>query len=184
MTIEQTTDTPRGMRIAAAWLDQIRAATHHARPDQADTDRIVKECYRERPCNDCGAPIGTPHIGDCDVARCLHNGRQRFQCDGGTCDADCDSGDFYSRAHHNTFHANGPHDDCGADIWDGVWPGTEECVQLGWYSYFVGQNDISWVPCGPEHPAATPDLNRLGFSTTWDRERQRWVAPDKAEAGR
>ena len=177
-----TTDMPRGLRIAAAWLDQIRAASYGIPPYQPTIDRVVSMCHSSEPCNDCGAPVGTAHREDCDVARCLHNGRQRIQCDGGICDEDCDTTDPYGRAQHEAFHGEGPHE-CGLELWDGVWPGYEECVELGLYCFFPGLG-VGYIPCGPEHPEAMPDLNRLPRATVWDRDRQRRVARDgKAEQG-
>lgn len=172
------TDMPRGRRIAAAWLDQIRAAVCDIPPDQTTVDRVVSWCYRALPCTDCGTPLGAEHLDGCDVARCLHNGLQRIQCDGGECDEDCENTTVgYGRAYHDDYHGeDGPHD-CGREIWDGVWPGTEECIELGWFCHFVGPG-LGYIPCGPENPSAMADLNRLLSRATWDRDRQRWVAPD------
>lgn len=64
-----------------------------------------------------------------------------------------------------------PDHDCGEDIWTGVWPGKEDAAALGWYSYL----GPPWIRCGPDHPEATPDLNRLMIEGRWDRKAKRWV---------
>jgi hypothetical protein len=72
-------------------------------PSQELLDALLKEAGSEkRSCPDCAAPIGSKHIGGCDVARCLKCGGQRLSCD-----CEDDEGD--------------------GDIWDGYWPGTKEC---------------------------------------------------------
>jgi hypothetical protein len=110
-------------------------------------------------CGDCGVQPGQPHDDGCDVARCLATGGQRLSCGG------CDNEPPY--AGH----------DCGADVWTGLWPGAAECVEYGRYSYFVPNQ--GWLPCGPDHPGARPDLNRLVVCCDWDREARRWVRRDE-----
>ena len=140
------TDTavlPRGLRVAEAWLGQIRATG--AEPDPANTERIRHWCHDPGPCNDCGAAHGHAHEDGCDVARCLFTGMQRLAC--------------YGRH------------DCGRDVWDGCWPGIQEAVEFGWYSYF----EPPWRACGPEHPQGAPDLNRINpLHCEWDRAARRW----------
>lgn len=142
-------EQPRGLRVAAMWLDQVRATDTYI--DQATVDRITAHCYWNRPCSDCGAQLGHAHTPGCDVARCLHTGGQRIQCN--------------DRDH-----------DCGTHAWDGVWPGTEEAVEYGFYSYF----DNGWHMCGPEHPQASPNLNLLHTGMArWDRDQRRWLIEPK-----
>jgi hypothetical protein len=137
------TIVPRGITIADRWLDQIRATG--TEPDPDTTQRIYDECHWNRPCQDCGAQLGTAHEYGCDVARCPRTGTQQLACD---------------RLH-----------ECGADIWDGVWPGTSAAVEYGWYSHL----DHGWQPCGPEHPQAVPDLNRVPLECDWNPQRKAWV---------
>lgn len=101
-----------------------------------------------RPCGDCAVPPGSMHEDGCDVARCAFNGYQRLQCD----------------------H---PGDACNT-VWTGLWPGTEECIEYGWYTRWT---DHGWESCTKDAEGAQPDLNRLGnpFLTVWDRDRQRFV---------
>lgn len=169
---------PRGLRVAAAWLDQIRQATG-AEPDPATIARITADCHRDRPCRDCAAPIGQSHEHGCDVERCMYTGTQWIGC-GGWTDAhgsplcDCDDAENYD-ADGYTIHVCGlsPHD-CGSQVWDGVWPGVEECVEYGLYCWF--EPGVGFHGCGPEHPQASPDLNTInGGLSRWDRGRGRFV---------
>ncbi len=128
------------------------------------------------PCRDCGAPIGQPHQDGCDIARCLWTGIQRIQCAGGLTAEVCkvlheaDRGDLADELAE--YHGlDDPDHDCGNDIWTGVWPGVAEAEEYGWYSYF----GPPWVQCGPDHPEATADLNRIHMECDWDRECGRWV---------
>lgn len=93
-----------------------------------------------RSCGDCGAMPGEVHQDGCDVARCLTAGIQRLQC--------CED------------------HDCGTETWSGAWPGEADCEVLGWHSYFIPYK--GWLRCGPGHPEAGPDLNRLAMETEWD----------------
>lgn len=172
------TDTlPRGLRIADQWLAQIKAATERE-PDTATIERIGALCYRNRPCNDCGAALGQPHDHGCDVERCQYTGSQRIGCGGYTDEhgralCECDDLEQYD-ADGYTVHTCGqsPHD-CGSQVWDGVWAGYEECVEYGWFTWF--EPYVAWHKCGPEHPQAAPDLTRLHQLCDWDQQARRWV---------
>ena len=83
-------------------------------------------------CPDCGATPGELHKRGCDVENCPGCGRQLLGC--------CCSRTAAERR-----------------PWTGFWPGTEECVEFGF-----------WTPEG------TPDLNRLYTECLWDRAAQRW----------
>jgi hypothetical protein len=87
----------------------------------------VSDEERTRSCPDCAVTVGEAHDDGCDVARCLETGHQRLSC-------------------------RIPHD-CGADVWSGVWPGSEEAAFYG------------------------VDLNALTSSGKWDRLAMRWVMP-------
>jgi hypothetical protein len=104
-------------------------------------------------CWDCATPVGQPHSDGCDVARCLITGLQRLGC-----------------------HADHDH---GHQVFTGYWPGEIECVEFGWYSYF----DRGWIQCGPDHPEASPDLNRLhSGEAAWDPGAARWRLREAADA--
>lgn len=117
-----------------------------------------------RACS-CGAEPGTRHFEGCDVARCKSTGAQLCQCGG----------------EHHEYHGRwyGEHDGaCGPDIWSGHWPGDIEAVERGWFSYFAPPGVAGrrpWIRCGPDHPGATPDLNRVPLELKWDPATERYV---------
>lgn len=134
--------------------------------------------YDPSLCGDCRVRPGEPHQDGCDVARCMWTGTQRLQCVGGLAAECCrvlrDAGHgglADELAHY--LDLDDPAHNCGEDIWTGVWPGKEDAAALGWYSYF----GPPWTRCSPDHPLASPDLNRLATEARWDREAKRWVAP-------
>lgn len=100
-------------------------------------------------CPDCAVAPGTHHDSRCDVARCLWTGGQRLSC--------------------NLSH------DCGLDTWTGEWPGDAECREFGWWVQDRCAEGMGWVPCAPDAPGATEDLNRLSRDAKWDVDRRRWV---------
>lgn len=168
----------RGHRIAHMWAEQIRQARHGVGPDREEAQRIIDDCFRDRPCRDCGAEIGSPHDHGCDVERCQYTGMQWIGCGGMTefkeCDCEAVLGSAGKELNYAEDHVCGqvPHD-CGSEIWDGIWPGYEAAVEFGWYSLFVPA--LGWARCGPEWPGASPDLNRIHSECIWDREGARWV---------
>ncbi len=103
----------------------------------------------DRNCPDCAVAVGAQHEGGCDVARCLQTGRQRLSGDG--------------------------NHDCGDDVWTGEWPGDVECREFGWWVQDRCAEGMGWVPCSPDAPGATEDLNRLSRDARWDVGRRRWV---------
>lgn len=115
-----------------------------------------------RSCGDCGVKPGELHSDGCDVARCLVTGRQRLSCNVGTVV-------FGWPEKH-------PHDDCGWQVWTGAWPGTAECSELGWHTFFE-RPGRGWVRCGPDDPRAGTDLNRLIEETEWDQRACRQRRP-------
>lgn len=100
----------------------------------------------QHQCNGCGATAGTPH-GNCDIARCAEHGMQLIQCEVA----------------------------CEANLWTGYWAGELEAVEFGFFTHFVPNGKPSWRQCGPEHPEARPDLNRIMVECTWDPTTQRYV---------
>lgn len=102
-------------------------------------------------CPDCGAKPGEQHLGSCHVARCMETGLQQLKC--------------------TIFGSQ--HDDCGKDIWTGLWPGEAECREFGWFAVYIP--DSGWQSCPPDAPDALPHLKRLRSEATWDRESHRWV---------
>jgi hypothetical protein len=65
--------------------------------------------------------------------------------------------------------------DCGHQTWCGEWPGNAECREFGWYVYGDPSVKGYWVRCGPDHPQATEDLNRLVVDAEWEPDTQRWL---------
>jgi hypothetical protein len=106
-------------------------------------------------CPECGAQPGQLHRQGCGVENCPYCGLQLFSC---CCDAQARFGV--------------PDDD--RMPWTGTWPGEAECQEFGWYAK-RDPDGPSWVPCPPDDPEASPDLNRLLENAEWDRANQRWV---------
>jgi hypothetical protein len=127
-------------------------------------------------CRDCGVEPGNPHLNGCDTARCLWTGGQRLQCDSSLA-ADCcralRAAGRDDLADELAYHLDldDPNHDCGEDIWTGIWPGEEECIEFGWYTKWT---DHGWEKCEADDPDATPDLNRLIYAK-WNREQRKFV---------
>jgi hypothetical protein len=101
-------------------------------------------------CPDCDAGPGEVHSTGCDVEQCPYCGGQLISCN-------C--------------HQKPPLDD--RMPWSGLWPGVLECREFGWHARRV--KGRGWVPCGPDEPGASEDLNRLHTEAKWDREAKRFV---------
>lgn len=109
-------------------------------------------------CPDCGVAAGEEHVSGCDVEKCPNCGEQAISCD-------CDNEQFnqYPRL-----------------PWTGVWPGSEECIEFGWYARWEpnkpGHRYLGkWVRCEKDDPGAVPDLNRLHAEAHWNAELRRFV---------
>jgi hypothetical protein len=100
-------------------------------------------------CPDCGTGVGKLHKNGCDVERCPDCGGQLFTCG-------C----------NNLKHKRIP--------WSGVWHGTKECIDFGWYSK-RNPDGIGYIRCGKDDEGAGPDLNRFHEETIWDASKGTWV---------
>jgi hypothetical protein len=83
-------------------------------------------------CQDCGVRPGRYHEPGGDVERCPDCGAQLVQC--------------VVAGRHAP-----PHDD--REPWTGVWPGVEQCRELGlWARQVPGQGGSRAAPATPEPP--------------------------------
>ena len=74
----------------------------------------IDKANANKKCPDCGVSPTENHKSGCDVARCQICKMQALSCD-------CE--------------------DVGNDVWDGLWPGTQECYDN---RLLVHGNDIGW----------------------------------------
>ncbi len=100
-------------------------------------------------CHDCDAGPGEMHESGCDVEQCPLCGGQAISCG-------CEWPEEVARL-----------------PWTGEWPGSEDAKALGFFCKAEGQG---WAPCGPDDPAAQPDLNRLHSDARWDAKLLKFVA--------
>jgi hypothetical protein len=127
-----------------------------------------------RDCGDCGVQPGELHVPGCDCERCPACGGQMISCD---CIYEAmgrEGIDPYEATDHDFARADAVWRSrwWGRRIpWSGLFPGTEECVELGWFCH-----QDTRKRCKPDDPRAWPDLNRLATDARWDAEEQRFVA--------
>lgn len=117
-----------------------------------------------RDCSDCHVKPGSLHVEGCDMERCAHCGGQRISCGCGELDDEEGSPD---PAFDEDKYPRLP--------WTGLYPGTDACVELGWYCKWVEGH--GWRKCDKDDPEAGPDLNRLQVSANWDPAKAKWVSP-------
>jgi hypothetical protein len=141
-------------------------------PDEIELLKKFKAYRPGRKCGDCGAVPGARHTPGCDVERCSICKKQALSGCVHTWalayDQDPDNPDMvdpdYSGFTKEDYEGVERHNP-GSERWTGVWPGVLECIKLGFFCWEnFGRKDPNypwWNPCGPEHPDAMPDLNRL-----------------------
>jgi hypothetical protein len=147
-----------------------------------------EDLLEKRDCGDCGAKPGTLHQQGCDVERCRLCGGQAISC-GCVYEVNgMDEGELESE--HPDIYEQGPTEEMerkfdahvetlgGRLPWTGIWPGTVECIEFGWYTRHVdGEDSPYWRRCHAEDEDAGPDLNRLYASCVWDVQAGRWRKP-------
>lgn len=112
-------------------------------------------------CHDCEAKPGDLHVPGCDVERCPLCGFQLISCE---------HGEDVLRKTSRWFNERMP--------WSGIWPGTEEAVEYGFYVRWAGpMPGGTWVKCDKDHPGAKPSLNDVMEHCVWDRNKKKFVKP-------
>ena len=197
MTIELS---PEGVEE----MDRGAAAMHVSRSRYIETllmreraafrtalgQKNVRDMLRKRDCR-CGAHPGRFHNKGCDVERCALCGGQAIACD-------CVyvvSGLDPSRPPKDV-QKHGPRremldrfteaeEDVGGRLpWEGYYPGTAECVELGWFTRYVDASGQPvalpgpggrWERCEAADEFAAPDISRLHADGHWDSRRCRVV---------
>lgn len=122
----------------------------------------IREMLRKHDCR-CGAHPDQLHKPGCDVERCALCGGQTIAC---TC--------VYTMTRKPL-------------PWEGYYPGTAECVELGWFTRYV---DASGQPAALPSPGgksmaceaadayAQPDFSRLDREAQWDKQKCRFVVDE------
>lgn len=134
----------------------------------------------EARCPDCQVGIGQPHLGACDVARCLWSGLQRLQCFGEFGEmvqvlAAAGRQDLADQLQHYLSLDDLDHR-CGDEVWSGVWPGVADCRRLGLWVIDGCSQGLGWIRAHRGDIGATESLNDLHSSfIRWDREAGRYV---------
>lgn len=145
---------------------------------------MPRDTLNKKPCHDCGVGPGELHSRGCDTERCRLCGGQIISCD---CVYDVAGMDVSTMEKtHPQIYRNGPTPemvkayDAEADKyggrlpWTGIWPGVLECQEFGWYSK-RNPSGPGWVPCEPDDPQASEDLNRLRKEAVWSRKKGRFI---------
>ena len=139
---------------------------------------------RIRRCGDCDVEPGQLHVGGCDLERCVFCGGQSISCN---CIYEINGIDTEDmETTHPEIYYKGPTEEMcavreveeekygGRLPWTGVYPGTEECIEFGWFVKWVEESPRKWQECGPDDPDAVPNVSRLQMGATWDRSARRW----------
>jgi len=111
------------------------------------TKSLEQDHAEKHLCPDCGIAPGFLHEHGCDVEPCPECGLQALSCG-------CEIQDASRRI-----------------AWTGLWPGSAECREYGWFAKRAG---VGWIPCSADDPEAVEDLNRLREDAVWNPEKQRW----------
>jgi hypothetical protein len=101
-------------------------------------------------CPDCGVSIGDIHQEGCDISRCKIHGNQLLKC--------------------LFLHES---NDCRPTKFSGYFPGTEEAIERGWFSYL--DKTKTWIKCEASHPEASPDINKVLIELEWNSEQEKFV---------
>jgi hypothetical protein len=117
------------------------------------------------------------------MERCVLCGGQAISC---SCIYELNGMPYHSlEEDHPDVYNNGPTEEMngkreeaeekagGRLPWSGIYPGTEMCVEYGWFCKDV--DGEFHVPCSPEDPAGHPDLNYMLAVCRWDVSQRRHV---------
>ena len=101
-------------------------------------------------CPDCNVSVQEIHFEGCDISRCKIHGSQLLKC-----------------------RLLNQSNECSPTKFSGFFPGTEEAIKRGWYSYL--DDDNTWQSCASTHPEASPDVNRVFTELKWDSQSERFI---------
>lgn len=122
----------------------------------------------DTPCPQCSAEPGEAHRDWDDIARCYYTGTQLIQC--GWHPDDEDEIEDYEKREYYKAHPLG---ECAPSIWDGDYPGSKQCQELGW---FTDPNSTIY--------SYGEDLNALAYAaffSEWDVDNQKWIITDETK---